>query len=133
MPRSSKTYTISQLARDLAISSSSIRFYEEKGLVRPSRTPGNQRLYAKRDRARLKLILRGKRLGFSLDEIAQMIGLANTQMSEIDQIESSLAFADRKLDQIARRRTELELLEQDIRSNKSLLLDRLATLKAQRK
>ena len=61
-----------------------------------------------------------------------MIGLANTQMSEIDQIENSLAFANRKLEQIATRKTELELLEQDIRANKSLLLDCLKTLKAQR-
>jgi DNA-binding transcriptional MerR regulator len=80
-------YTISQIADELDISTRTIRFYEEKGLIKPQRTSGNQRIYTPRNKARLKLILRGKRFGFSLDEIADMIGMAGTDVSEIVQIE----------------------------------------------
>jgi len=85
-------YTISELASELDISTSTIRFYEDKGLISPERTPGNQRTYTKKDRARLKLILRGKRFGASLSEIAEMIGLADSGITELDQIEKSLYY-----------------------------------------
>ncbi len=81
------TYTISQIADELDISTRTIRFYEEKGLISPKRTNGNQRIYTSRNKARLKLILRGKRFGFSLDEIADMIGMANADPDELEQIE----------------------------------------------
>ena len=69
------TYSISDLASEFNITRRSIRFYEEKGPILPVRTAGNQRRYNKKDRIRLQLILRGKRFGYSLDEIAKMIGL----------------------------------------------------------
>ena len=72
------TFTISELAAQLDISPRTIRFYEKKGLISPRRTPGNQRVYTPKDRARLKLILRGKRFGFSLDEIAEMNGMPDS-------------------------------------------------------
>jgi len=59
-------YSISELARELDISPRTIRFYEEKRLISPKRNKANQRIYSKRDRARLKLILRGKRFGYAL-------------------------------------------------------------------
>jgi DNA-binding transcriptional MerR regulator len=62
------TYSISDISADLSITHRAIRFYEEKGLIQPHRTVGNQRRYTKKDRIRLKLILRGKRFGYSLDE-----------------------------------------------------------------
>jgi len=124
-----QSFTISELANALAISPSSIRFYEDKGLILPGRTPGNQRLYTKKDRARLKLILRGKRFGFSLDEISKVIGMADAPMDEISQIETSLVYAKQKLEEIAQRKTELRLLEEDILSIKAVLADRLKGLK----
>jgi DNA-binding transcriptional MerR regulator len=130
MAKTVQTFTISELAAQLAISPSSIRFYEEKGLIRPGRTSGNQRLYTKKDRTRMKLILRGKRLGFSLDEIAEMIGLADSSMSEVSQIEKSLVYAGRKLEEIEQRKIELALLEEDILSVRAVLLDRLKELKS---
>ena len=60
-----KTYSISELAKEFDITTRSIRFYEDQGLLSPTRA-GQTRIYSKRDRVRLKLILRGKRLGFSL-------------------------------------------------------------------
>lgn len=74
-----KLWTISELAEEYQISARSIRFYEDKGLLQPQRV-GTNRVYSYKDRARLKLILRGKRLGFSLEEIKEFIGLYNTEL-----------------------------------------------------
>ena len=124
-----RTYTISDLATEFEISSRTIRFYEEKGLISPERTKGNQRKYSRRDRARLKLILRGKRFGYSLDEIAEMIGMTDVNMSEAEQIEKSLAYGEKKLAEIREQIRELEFLEEDILSVKEKLLKSLAKLK----
>jgi len=134
MPKSIKknrdrTYTISDLATEFEISSRTIRFYEEKGLISPERTKGNQRKYSRRDHARLKLILRGKRFGYSLDEIAEMIGMTDVNMSEAEQIEKSLAYGEKKLVEIREHIRELEFLEEDILSVKEKLLKTLAKLK----
>jgi len=122
-------YIISDLATEFDISSRTIRFYEEKGLISPQRTKGNQRIYGKRDRARLKLILRGKRFGYSLDEIAEMIGMTNLNMSEVEQIEKSLDYAKKKLAEIRDRIKDLELLEEDLLSVKAKLDKRMDQLK----
>ena len=67
-------YSVSQLAREMAVTARAIRFYEDKGLITPQRA-GTTRVYGARDRARLMLILRGKRLGFSLREIREFMDL----------------------------------------------------------
>lgn len=126
--RKNTTYSISELASEFEISPRSIRFYEEKGLISPKRTGGNQRIYDKRDRARLKLILRGKRFGYSLEEIAEMIGMTDTNIDEITQIERSLKYGEIKLREIGSRIKDLELLEQDILSVKKKLVQRLREL-----
>lgn len=118
-------YSISELASMLEISPSTIRFYEEKKLIDPERTAGNQRIYSRKDRARLKLILRGKRFGFSLDEIAEIIGLADMEVNETSQIEKSLAYADKRISEIRTRRNELDLLEKDMLAMKDNLFNRL--------
>jgi DNA-binding transcriptional MerR regulator len=74
-----KLWTISELADEYEISARTIRFYEDKGLLAPQRVGAN-RVYSYKDHARLKLILRGKRLGFSLEEIKEFIGLYNTDV-----------------------------------------------------
>ncbi len=122
-------YTISQIANKLDISTRTIRFYEEKGLILPERTAGNQRIYTPRNKARLKLILRGKRFGFSLDEISDMIGMANTNLNEIEQIGKSLQFGDAKLKEIQERKKELTLLTHDILATKKKLIKRITELK----
>lgn len=118
------TFTISELASQLEISPSTIRFYEEKKLITPARSSGNQRIYSRRDRGRLKLILRGKRFGFSLDEIAEIIGMGDVEVNEISQIEKSLSYADLKIEEIRFRRNELDLLEKDMVAMKENLLKR---------
>ncbi len=129
--KNQENYTISQIADQLDISTRTIRFYEEKGLIKPNRTRGNQRVYTPQNKARLKLILRGKRFGFSLDEIAEMIGMADNRVEETDQIEKSLAFGDAKLKEIQERKKELVLLEQDILATREKLIKRKIELEQQ--
>lgn len=117
-------YTISELASELDISSSTIRFYEEKGLISPQRTSGNQRTYTKKDRARLKLILRGKKFGASLNEIAEMIGLADSHINELNQIEKSLYYLEKKYAEVEAHIREIALFEKDLMALKEKLIKR---------
>jgi len=125
---STECFTISQLARELNISTRSIRYYEEKGLISPQRTQGNQRIYSRRDRARLKLILRGKHFGYDLNEIDEMIGHTNVDVDESEQIKKSLQYGEKKLSEIRDRITELEKLEQELNTIKAKLQQRLKAI-----
>jgi DNA-binding transcriptional MerR regulator len=122
------TYTISELAAELDISPSSIRFYEEKGLLSPQRSSGNQRIYSHRDRVRIKLILRGKRFGASLDEIAEMVGMANADINEKEQIETSLFYLEKKFSELENHKKELKLFERDLADLRKKLIERLDQL-----
>jgi len=121
---SNEKYTISELAAEFDISPSTIRFYEEKGLLVPERSQGNQRVYSQKHRRRLKLILRGKRFGATLDEIAEMIGMADTDISEIDQIDKSLFYINKKFEEIQIHKDELRLFEKDLLALKEKLIHR---------
>jgi DNA-binding transcriptional MerR regulator len=83
-------YGIADLAREFNVTTRTIRFYEDKELLSPERQ-GQRRVYSPRDRVRLRLIMRGKRLGFSLDEIRQMIDLYDDDPSEVSQLKLFLA------------------------------------------
>jgi DNA-binding transcriptional MerR regulator len=100
------TYTITDLAHEFKVTARAIRFYEDKGLLHPSRQ-GMMRVYTKRDRARLLLILRGKRLGFSLAEIREMIDLYDLGDGRMEQLTLTLK---RSRDRLA----ALETQQQDI-------------------
>jgi DNA-binding transcriptional MerR regulator len=100
-------YTVNQLAEELGITPRTLRFYEAKGLLTPRRV-GNNRVYSKRDRARLKLILRGKRLGFSLEEIKEYLDLYNVDPSQQEQMRVLLARIRERLDALAQQRQDLE-------------------------
>jgi DNA-binding transcriptional MerR regulator len=78
-------HTVTQLARDLGITARTIRFYEDKGLITPKRA-GSTRIYTSRDRARMILILRGKRLGFSLREIKDYLDLYGVDHTQAEQL-----------------------------------------------
>jgi DNA-binding transcriptional MerR regulator len=127
--RNPKPYSISALASEFDISTRTLRYYEEKGLLSPRRTCGNQRIYSKRDRARLKLILRGRRFGFTLDEVAEMIGMSEVNMDEVEQIEKTLEHGNKKLAEIRSRIQEFRLLEKEMLDVKERLLNRLAELR----
>jgi len=85
MSNPAATFTISDLAQEFALTTRAIRFYEDEGLIAPTRA-GRNRVYSGRERTRLKLILRGKRLGLSLSEIRQILDLYETDVDEVPQL-----------------------------------------------
>lgn len=99
------TYTITELAREFDLTPRAIRYYEDQGLITPRRA-GVQRVYSKRDRTRLKLTLRGRRLGLSLAEVRELIDMYDTA-TESSQL-------NRLLEVLARRRAKLEQQREDI-------------------
>ena len=106
-PMAKQTYSISDLAQELDVTTRTIRFYEEQGMLAPQRR-GQERIYSPRDRVSLKLILRGKRLGFSLAECKTLIELYDPQAGNKKQLNSMLEL-------IAERRRQLEQQLLDIR------------------
>jgi DNA-binding transcriptional MerR regulator len=104
------TFTITELSREFAVTPRTIRYYEDQGLLSPRRE-GQQRIYAKRDRTRLKLALRGKRLGFSLADIKQMIDMYDTARDEGTQLTKFLSgLSERKTALLQQQRDIAELL-----------------------
>ncbi len=108
-----KTYSISNLAREFDITTRTIRFYEEAGMLQPERQ-GQTRIYSDRDRVKLKLILRGKRLGFSLAESRELIEMYDPASDNRHQLEALLG-------KIRERREALERQLHDIRAMQSEL------------
>ncbi|NMG36910.1 MerR family DNA-binding protein [Azoarcus sp. TTM-91] len=104
--RSRQTYTITDLAREFDITPRAIRFYEDQGLLSPARA-GRSRVYDRADRTRLMLTLRGKRLGLSLAEIKELLGMYDGVKNSAPQLERLLAF-------LAERRAALEQQRRDI-------------------
>lgn len=100
-------FTVTQLARDLSVTPRTIRFYEDKGLITPRRA-GTMRVYTKRDRARMALILRGKRLGFSLREIKDYLDLYDLDPSQSEQIRLLLKQVQYRLEMLEDQRLALE-------------------------
>lgn len=105
--RPSRTYTITELAREFEITPRAIRFYEDVGLLAPERA-GRNRIYHQRDRTRLKLTLRGKRLGFALHEIRQLVTMYDTEADTVPQLEAFLGV-------LAAHRAQLAQQLEDIR------------------
>ena len=100
-------FTVTELARDLSVTPRTIRFYEDKGLLTPRRA-GTLRVYTKRDRARMVLILRGKRLGFSLREIKEYLDLYDMDPSQSEQMRLLLKKVQVRLEMLEDQRLALE-------------------------
>lgn len=106
---SSQTYTISQLATEFDVTTRTIRFYEEKGLLNPSRN-GQHRVYSSADRVRLQLILRGKRAGLSLEESREIIEMYDPSGDNSDQYRFLLNKVDEKQAQLERQIEDIQFL-----------------------
>lgn len=127
---SGKTYSISELAKEFDVTTRSIRFYEDQELLFPSRR-GQTRVYSSQDRVRLKLILRGKRLGFSLAETRELFALwdETTSGSEkqlnllLVKIEEKRAELEQQLNDIAMIQLELDSAEARCRETLAELND----------
>jgi DNA-binding transcriptional MerR regulator len=105
-----KFLTVTQLARDLGITARTIRFYEDKGLITPQRA-GSTRVYTARNRARMSLIIRGKRLGFSLREIKEYLDLYDVDRTQSEQIRVLLGGVHKRLGSL---REQLHAIETTI-------------------
>jgi DNA-binding transcriptional MerR regulator len=102
-----RLYTIGELAAELAVTTRAIRFYEAKGLIAPARR-GVARSYSRRDRARLLLILRGKNLGFSLEEIAQYLALYDADPAQVAQTRMLLTRIEAAIEDLQVKRADLD-------------------------
>ncbi len=102
-----RTWTVGELADDLGVTTRTLRFYEAEGLVTPARA-GTSRVYNHRDRARLRLILRGKRFGMSLSEIREIVGMYDgAATSERRQLQTLLARLDQITEDLTARQRDL--------------------------
>ena len=101
-------FSIADLAQEMDITTRTIRFYEDKGLLRPARR-GQQRIYSRADRTRLKLVLRGKRLGWPLDDIREMIELYDTPDGERKQLEVMLQKLSNNRSVLQQQREDIDL------------------------
>jgi DNA-binding transcriptional MerR regulator len=110
------TFTITELAAEFDITPRAIRFYEEAGLLEPGRK-GRNRVYSPRDRTRLKLTLRGKRLGLALQEIKQLVDMYDSQASAAPQLKAFLAILARHRGQLEQQRDDIEVTLGEIRQH----------------
>ncbi|MBJ6988722.1 MerR family transcriptional regulator [Devosia sp. MC521] len=115
-------FAIADLAKEFGISTRAIRFYETKGLLNPERV-GATRVFRRRDRARLILILRGKRLGFSLRDISDYLSLYEANRSQ--QVNLLAEKVDERIALLERQRDDLETTIRELRDIKNLAQDRL--------
>ena len=120
-------YTISELAREFDITTRTIRFYEDEGLLKPGRN-GRQRIYSRRDYIRLKLILRGKRLGLSLSEISDIIELYDSDQGETGQLASFLDSIRERRNVLKQQRVDIDATRQELQRNERRCRTRLKTL-----
>lgn len=101
-------YTITQLSREFGITTRAMRFYENQGLLSPARS-GTKRLYSERDRVRLKLVLRGKRLGLTLKEIADILDMYDAEPGEAGQLQYLLQRLKDQRDVLEKQRNDIDL------------------------
>ena len=107
------TYTISDLAREFALTTRAIRFYEDCGLLTPAREK-RTRVYGERERVRLKLILRGKRLGLALSEIGELLDLYEVRRNERAQLTAFLALLAERRTRLLQQREDIEIVLAEI-------------------
>jgi DNA-binding transcriptional MerR regulator len=104
-----REYTISELADEFDVTTRTIRFYEEKGLVTPRRE-GQRRLYSPGDRVKIKLILRGKRIGLSLAECLEIIDMYDPAHNNEDQLRTLLMRVEAREQELLKRRADLDAM-----------------------
>ena len=126
-----KPYSISQLAEEFDITTRTIRFYEEKGLLQPTRE-GQERWYSPADRTRLRLILRGKRLGLTLEESSAIISMYEPEKGNTRQIQTLIAKIREKRQRLLEQQKDLELMLLDLRDSEERCLAELAANSCQK-
>ena len=126
------TYTITELAREFDVTARAIRFYEDQGLLSPSRESagGRNRVYTPRDRTRLKLTLRGKRLGLSLAEIKRLVDMYETPKDTSAQLHRFLAVLSQHRETLEQQREDIEMSLAEVTSHEDECKRLLAAMTA---
>lgn len=109
-----QSFTISDLAAEFGITTRTIRFYESRGLIAPERI-GTQRRYSRRDRARLMLILRGRNLGFTVEDVGEYLALYDADPGQVAQTKLLLDKVTAAIDDIERKRADIDAALADLR------------------
>ncbi|MCP5097856.1 MAG: MerR family transcriptional regulator [Chloroflexi bacterium] len=117
--------SIGDLAKELNITTRTIRYYEERGLIKPERSNGRQRIYTRRERGRLKLILRAKAAGFDLEEVKDVLGIYDAMPTDkAEQVQ-----ANKLLNMTTRRIAEIDAKINELTALRQALTDHSATLR----
>lgn len=129
MTTTNRTYTIRQLTKEFSVTARTLRFYEDEGLIAPERR-GQTRIYSGRDRARIILILRGRRVGFSLAEIREILDLYRHDAVDAQLVHTRKKFAER-IDTLERQKIDIDESLKQLRQGIADIDGRLAAPHAQ--
>lgn len=131
MDGTKKKYSIRDLAHEFGVTTRTLRFYEEKGLLSPARR-GQNRIFSTAERTRLKLIIRGKRLGLSLEESAELIRMYDPQTDNKKQLQALIQKIRDKRTQLEKQRDELDLMIVDLKNWEERTLEAMGGGKSNR-
>ncbi|MEL4023956.1 MerR family transcriptional regulator [Ureibacillus endophyticus] len=123
--------SIQEVASEFNVSTRTLRYYEEIGLLKPGRSISNQRTFSKKETAKLKLILRGKKYGFSLEEIKEMVLLFDLDRTGIQQLERTVEYGEQKMLEIDEKIAELTQIKSEIQQLHTLFSEKLTKLKGE--
>ncbi|WP_421663738.1 MerR family transcriptional regulator [Lysinibacillus telephonicus] len=123
--------TIKEVAKQFNVSTRTLRYYEEIGLLHPSRSISNQRTFSKKEIAKLKLILRGKKFGFSLEEIKEMVLLFDIDRTGIQQLERTVNYGEQKMKEIDEKIAELTQMKNELQQLYTMFSEKLTRLKGE--
>ena len=128
LPGKEITYSISELAQEFDITPRTIRYYEDEGLITPARE-GQTRIYSHKDRIRLKLTLRGKRLGFSLAEIRELFDMYDTDRSSKTQLHSMIQLINAKRQSLHQQLEDIQMVMAELEAAEQRCANSLNSLK----
>lgn len=128
LPGKEITYSISELAHEFDVTPRTIRYYEDEGLLTPQRE-GQTRIYSHRDKIRLKLTLRGKRLGFSLAEIRELFEMYDTDKSSKTQLHSMIQLIETKRGVLRQQLEDIQMVMAELEAAEQRCVNSLNSLK----
>ncbi|HDN9023803.1 MULTISPECIES: MerR family transcriptional regulator [Aeromonas] len=128
LPGKEITYSISELAHEFDVTPRTIRYYEDEGLLTPLRE-GQTRIYSHRDKIRLKLTLRGKRLGFSLAEIRELFDMYDTDKSSKTQLHSMIQLIEAKRGVLRQQLEDIQMVMAELEAAEQRCVNSLNSLK----
>lgn len=120
--------SIKVIAKEYAVTPRTLRYYEELGILKPTRPHNGMRHYSKREEAKIKLIIRGKKYGFSMEEIKEMVLLFDLDRTGVRQLERTIEYGQQKLKEIDDKIQELYEIRQDIERTEAIFREKLTQL-----